>query len=394
MFWPLTLSRPVWDLRAGALTILEKWEFDLGQPCQGRTQQYLALKFHQPLQPGPAILLNGRWLPDPEAIRIIAGLPEAVSYRNTDGVLLAAHLPVIPDSRASLDDLLALADALPSEIIPDQVRMLTQVTELFSWNKSEIISDFSRVAAYGAHIPITDQHSAIYGADNILALPGVKVRAAILNAEDGPIILGEGSEIQEGAILHGAHAICTRAVVNMGAKLRGDSTIGPFCKVGGEVSNSVLWGYSNKGHDGFLGNSLIGAWCNLGADTNTSNLKNNYAPVKIWNYARNRFIDTGLQFCGLIMGDHSKAGINTMFNTGTVVGVSANIFGDGFPRNFIPSFSWGGSAGFTTFKIDAAFEVAERVMARRNMPFNEAERSILSYIYQLTQPYRKEDPVS
>ena len=174
----------------------------------------------------------------------------------------------------------------------------------------------------------------------------------------------------------------------MGAKIKGDTTIGPFSKVGGEVSNSVIFGYSNKGHDGFIGNTVIGEWCNLGADTNTSNLKNNYDSVKLWSYEKGGFKDSGEQFCGLIMGDHSKSGINTMFNTGTVVGVSANIFGSGFPRNFVPSFSWGGASGFTTFQKRKADEVADRVMARRNLEYNEEEKEILHHIFDISSEYR------
>jgi UDP-N-acetylglucosamine diphosphorylase/glucosamine-1-phosphate N-acetyltransferase len=175
----------------------------------------------------------------------------------------------------------------------------------------------------------------------------------------------------------------------MGAKIYGATTLGPYCKVGGEVNNSVLLGYSNKGHDGFLGNSVLGEWCNLGADTNNSNLKNNYAEVKLWSYQSERFISTGLQFCGLIMGDHSKCGINTMFNTGTVVGVSANVFGAGFPRNFVSSFSWGGSSGYMTYRLNKVFEVAEKVMQRRAIEFNQVEKDILTEVFELTKSYRK-----
>ena len=217
------------------------------------------------------------------------------------------------------------------------------------------------------------------------------MRAAIINAEDGPIYIGQGVQIQENAVIHGAHAIGDFSTISMGAKLRGDSTIGPHCKIGGEVGNSIIHGFSNKGHDGYLGNSVLGAWCNLGADTNTSNLKNNYAEVKVWNYQSERFARTGTQFCGLIMGDHSKSGINTMFNTGTVVGVSANIFGGGYIRNFVPSFSWGGPSGMSTFALNKAFEVAEAVMKRRNITFDAQEKAILTEVFNLSQKYRTWD---
>jgi len=227
------------------------------------------------------------------------------------------------------------------------------------------------------------------GVEHIFVEEGAKVECAILNASTGPIYIGKDAEIMEGAIVRGPLALCEHAALKMGAKIYGPTTIGPHSKVGGEVNNSVIIGYSNKGHDGFLGNSVLGEWCNIGADSNNSNLKNNYAEVKLWNYPQERFVNTGLTFCGLIMGDHSKCGINTMFNTGTVVGVNANIFGSGFPRNFVASFSWGGAAGFTTYKTADAFEVAARVFDRRGMVFNETEQEILQHVFEITAKYRK-----
>ena len=211
----------------------------------------------------------------------------------------------------------------------------------------------------------------------------------ILNATNGPIYIGKDSEIMEGSMIRGPFALCEHSTLKMGSKIYGPTTIGPHSKVGGEVNNSVLFGYSNKAHDGFLGNSVIGEWCNLGADTNTSNLKNNYAEVRLWNYDSENFAKTGLQFCGLMMGDHSKCGINTMFNTGTVVGVSANVFGSGFPRNFIPSFSWGGHSGLTTYLPSKAFEVAKVVMQRRGEEFTEHDTAILTEVFELSEAYRR-----
>jgi UDP-N-acetylglucosamine diphosphorylase/glucosamine-1-phosphate N-acetyltransferase len=216
----------------------------------------------------------------------------------------------------------------------------------------------------------------------------VSIKAAIINAETGPVYLGKNSIIQEGAIIRGSLALCEGAHLNMGAKMRGDTTVGPFSKVGGEVSNSVIFGYSNKAHDGFMGCSVLGEWCNLGADTNTSNLKNNYEPVKLWSHVQQEFESTGLQFCGLMMGDHSKCGINTMFNTGTVVDVASNIFGEGFPRNYIPSFSWGGNGGLTTYRLDKALETAYRAMERRNIVLDEIEKNILVKVFEMTSPMR------
>ncbi|MEM8893572.1 MAG: putative sugar nucleotidyl transferase, partial [Bacteroidota bacterium] len=233
----------------------------------------------------------------------------------------------------------------------DDPIIIEQPWHIFRQNGRAIREDFALVTKGRTSAGITDPHTKVYGEENIFIEEDVEIKAAVINASDGPVYLGKNSMIHEGALIKGPLALCEGAHINMGAKMRGDNTIGPYSKVGGEVSNSVIFGYSNKAHAGFLGNSVLGEWCNIGADTNTSNLKNNYTSIKLWNYARERFIDTGLQFCGLMMGDHSKAGINTMFNTGTVVGVGANIFGDGFPRTFIPSFAWGGASGFSTFKL-------------------------------------------
>ena len=225
--------------------------------------------------------------------------------------------------------------------------------------------------------------------ENIFIEEGAIVEFCTLNASEGPIYIGRDAEIMEGALVRGPFALCEHSTLKMGAKIYSNTTIGPHSKVGGEVNNSVIFGYSNKGHDGFLGNSVLGEWCNLGADTNNSNLKNNYAEVRLWDYETEGFAHTGLQFCGLMMGDHSKCGINTMFNTGTVVGVSANIFGSGFPRNFVPSFSWGGSGGFTTYKTDKAFEVAKVVMERRNIEFSEMDAKVLEHVFEETAKWRK-----
>jgi UDP-N-acetylglucosamine diphosphorylase/glucosamine-1-phosphate N-acetyltransferase len=269
-----------------------------------------------------------------------------------------------------------------------EARLITQPWHLFQHNGEQIRADFARITEGKTSRGIQDKHTIVYGEENIFVEKGAKIRAAILNAEDGPIYIAKGAQVHEGAIIKGPFALCEGSHVNPGGKMRGDSTVGPHSKVGGEVSNSVIQGYSNKGHEGFLGNSVLGEWCNLGADTNNSNLKNNYAPVKLWSYQKEGFANTGLQFCGLIMGDHSKCGINTMFNTGTVVGVSANIFGAGFPRNFVPSFSWGGAVGFTTYKLKTAFEVAQRVMERRSLNLEEADQQILEHIFSSTATYR------
>jgi UDP-N-acetylglucosamine diphosphorylase/glucosamine-1-phosphate N-acetyltransferase len=217
---------------------------------------------------------------------------------------------------------------------------------------------------------------------------GAEIEGAILNAKTGPIYIGKNAKVLEGSMVRNGLALCENSVLKMGAKIYGATTIGPHSKVGGEVSNSVLFGFSNKGHDGYLGNSVLGEWCNLGADTNNSNLKNNYDQVKLWNYPRGGFERTGETFCGLMMGDHSKCGINTMFNTGTVVGVSSNLFGAGFPRNFVPSFSWGGVQGYQVYQLNKAFKTAEIVMGRRSLELDETERSILEEVFKRTEEFR------
>ena len=270
-----------------------------------------------------------------------------------------------------------------------EVIIIRKTWQIFEFNDQCIRDDFDLLTKNKISKQLSSSNSAI-NPENIFIEEGAYVEHSILNASMGPIYIAKDAEIMEGCMVRGPFAMCQHSVLKMGAKVYGASTLGPYCKVGGEVNNSVFFGYSSKAHDGFLGNSVIGEWCNLGADTNNSNLKNNYADVKLWSYAINRFENTGLQFCGLIMADHSKCSINTMFNTGTVIGVSANIFGSGFPRNFIPSFSWGGSAGYTTYQLQKVFEVTQKVMQRRAYDFNQTEKNILSSIFELTKSYRKD----
>ena len=379
---PLTFTRPVAALRCGILTIAEKWQRRLGATSVGYlTQPYLQAKFLAGNVAGAALVVNGAACPDDLlASQVLALQPGQGLYQGD--TLVAAHLA----DATKVAEL--IQDGLEVRAVPEDVVLIERPWHLFLQNGAEIRRDFALLTAGRTSAPVGDAHTIVYGAENIFIEEGVKIRAAILNAEDGPIYLGKNSQVHEGAIIKGPLALCEGSHVNAGAKLRGDNTIGPFSKVGGEVGNSILLGYSNKGHDGYLGNSVIGEWCNLGADTNTSNLKNNYAPVKVWSHAAHRFVDTGQTFCGLLMGDHAKAGINTMFNTGTVVGVGANIFGAGFPRTFIPSFSWGGAAGFETFKLNKFAEVAERVMSRRSLAYDAVEQGIIAEVFRQTEEDR------
>jgi UDP-N-acetylglucosamine diphosphorylase/glucosamine-1-phosphate N-acetyltransferase len=382
---PLTFTRPVANLRVGILTIAEKWKHYFSDAhVSYLTAGYLRHKF--PLQQGSNnLLINGAVCPNQELFEAIQNLGEGERLVK-DKLFIACHC-----SKEALADFEQTLDSDQENTVPFEGSFFTlidQLWQIFGQNGAEIKADFTLLTAKRKSAGINDPHTRTYNEDQIFVEEGASIKAAILNAENGPIYIGKGAKVHEGAIITGPFALCENSHVNLGAKMRGDTTIGPFSKVGGEISNSVIQGYSNKGHEGFLGNSVLGEWCNIGANTNNSNLKNNYADVKLWNYKKQGFLNTGLQFCGLIMGDHSKCGINTMFNTGTVVGVSANIFGTGFPRQFVPGFSWGGSGGFTTFKLDKAYEVAEKVMERRHVTLDEAEKAILAHIFEETAKYR------
>jgi len=376
---PFTFTRPVAEIRIGILKIAEKWQKYSGIVPGFLTQEYLSSKYT--LENKPSLMINGALCPDDDLWSAIQNLSagEALKHKNT---LLAVE---VGDPKKFHPDI-----AKDYKIIDfDKEIVLVQKTwHIFQFNGQEIRKDFDLITRGRQSKEIKDSFTAVYNKSQIFIEEGAVIKAAVLNAENGPIYIGKNTEIQEGALIRGPFALCEGSTVNMGAKMRGDTTVGPFSKIGGEVGNSVLFGYSNKGHEGYLGNSVLGEWCNLGADTNTSNLKNNYALVKIWDYTKGGFANTGLQFCGLMMGDHSKCGINTMFNTGTVVGVGANIFGDGFPRNFIPSFSWGGAAGFSTFQTKKFDETAEAVMARRGVPYSDREKEIIQKVFELTKHYR------
>ncbi|MDO7874615.1 GlmU family protein [Hymenobacter sp. ASUV-10] len=376
---PFTFTRPVAALRCGILTIAEKWQHRLGAPTVGYlTQPYLQAKFPAGDVSGPALIINGAVCPDDLLTKQVQALQPGQGLYCGE-LLVAAH---VADATLVAE---LVQDGLTGTVeVAEPVTVIDRPWQLFLRNGVEIRRDFALLTAGRQSQPVGDPHTIVYGAENIFIEEGVKIRAAILNAEDGPIYLGKNAQVHEGAIIKGPLALCEGSHINAGAKMRGDNTVGPHSKVGGEVGNSIILGYSNKGHDGYMGNSVIGEWCNLGADTNTSNLKNNYAPVKIWSHAIGRFVDTGQTFCGLMMGDHSKCGINTMFNTGTVVGVGANIFGAGYPRNFIPSFSWGGPAGLETFKLPRVAEVAERVMSRRGLVYDAVEQGIMQRVYDDT----------
>ncbi|MCC1483560.1 GlmU family protein [Winogradskyella immobilis] len=376
---PFTYTRPVADIRVGILTIREKWESYLDYTTTTVTEDYLSEKFPM-VEMEHNVMINASFLPNKDIISIIKTLEDNQAIFKGEDIIAFR----IKEGEEHED--FSKFEAIEFE---NDILKIENTWDIFSKNGEAIEADYTLMTKGRASEPIPETVNTI-NPERIFIEEGATLNFVTLNASSGPIYIGKDTEIMEGSLIRGPFALCHNAGVKLGAKIYGPTTIGPFSKVGGEVNNSVLFGYSNKGHDGFLGNSVLGEWCNLGADTNNSNLKNNYAEVRLWDYNTESFAKTGLQFCGLMMGDHSKCGINTMFNTGTVVGVSSNIFGSGFPRNFVPSFSWGGSKGFVTYKTNKVFEVAEVVMARRKVPFTETDKAILDYIFEETKKYRRE----
>ncbi|WP_422090890.1 GlmU family protein [Tenacibaculum ovolyticum] len=374
---PFTYTKPVADIRIGILTIREKWEMYLGLTTTTITEEYLEEKYPM-VEMEENVLLNASFLPNKSLIEKVKSLKVNQAIFKGEDVIAFYTI----DTQEEVD--FSSYEQIEFE---DEVIQIKNTWDIFSLNDKAIRNDFDIITEGRTSEPIPETVNYI-NKEDIFIEEGAKLTFATLNASNGPIYIGKDTEVMEGVLVRGALAMCENSVLKMGAKVYGATTLGPYCKAGGEINNSVLMGYSSKGHEGYLGNSVIGEWCNIGADTNNSNLKNNYAEVKLWSYETERFAKTGLQFCGLIMGDHSKCGINTMFNTGTVIGVSVNIFGSGFPRNFVPSYSWGGASGFTEYKTNKVFEVAEVVMKRRNIQFDEKEKRILEYVFEETKKYR------
>ena len=374
---PFTYTRPVAEIRIGILTIREKWEFFLGFTTTTITEEYLEDKYPM-VELNKNILINASFLPTKNLVKQVKKLSKNQAIFQGEQVVAF----FTSDTQENVD-----FDSYEQLEFQEDLIQIKNTSDIFSLNDKAIQADFDLLTEGRTSQPIPDGVHTIQK-QNIFIEQGATVSYSSLNASKGPIYIGKDSEIMEGCLVRGPFALGESSILKMGTKVYGATTVGPFCKVGGEVNNSVLFGYSSKGHEGFLGNSVLGEWCNIGADSNSSNLKNNYAEVKLWNYENERFTNTGLQFCGLIMGDHSKCGINTMFNTGTVVGVSANIFGSGFPRNFIPSFSWGGAAGFTIYQMKKVIEVAKVVMKRRDLELSETDISILQHVFDETSKFR------
>ena len=374
---PLTFTRPVADIRIGILTIREKWEKHLGLTTTTITEEYLEDKYPM-VELEENILINASFCPTNNLVDKVKSLSENEAIFKGEDVI--AFYSSDTQEEVNFDTYLQIE-------FEEELIQVKNTSDIFTLNGKAIQQDFDLITKGRTSMPIPAGVQFL-NKENIFIEEGAEIIFASLNASEGPIYIGKDALVMEHSSIRGPFAMCEHTILKMGAKIYKDTTIGPFSKIGGEVNNSVIFGYSSKGHDGYLGNSVIGEWCNLGAGSNNSNLKNNYAEVKLWDYETDRFKKTGLQFCGLIMGDHSKCSINTMFNTGTVIGVSVNLFGSGFPRNFVPSYSWGGAAGFTTFQMKKVSEVTTEVMKRKNLLLDEKDQKILDYIFEETKQYR------
>lgn len=376
---PLTYTRPVCELRVGILTIKEKWEQRLGENISYQTESYLQKKYCLNIETNN-VLINSQVLPTNKLVEEIINL-ENGEYLFKDDTIIA-----INNRELHTLDIEGCTNLIGKEFV-GKITSIEDTYDIFSLNEEEIKTDFELICSNKESAPLssTVNHRGGYP---IFIEEGAAVEFCTLNSSKGPIYIGKDAEIMEGVLVRGPLAMCEHSVLNMGAKVYGATTLGPYCKCGGELNNVVFQGYSNKAHDGFLGNAVIGEWCNIGADTNNSNLKNTYDQVKLWDYETERFKKTGLQFCGLIMGDHSKFGINTMLNTGTVIGVGCNIYGSDFPRNFVPSFSFGGAAGYSEHALNKFFNTAKIVMKRRSKDLTKEEEEILNTVFTNSSKYR------
>ena len=374
--FPFTHTRAIADIRCGILSMRERWELCLMQTTGTLTEAYIQPIYTNIQDGGEYIYINGSVAANCALTKAVTGLSKGEKLMMGD-IVIAACCDKI-HSLAGLEEAVA---PLSSRHYEGTTFFLQHIWDIFALNDRAIREDYELITNGRASATLPE-NIIVTGAAHIFMEEGAKINAGcIINATTGPVYIGRGAEIMEGAIIRGPFALCENGGIKMGAKIYGATTIGPGCKAGGEISNVVFFANSNKGHDGFLGNAVIGEWCNLGADTNASNLKNNYDEIKIWDEHTHKSVKTGLTFCGVMMGDHSKCGINTMFNTGTVAGVSCNIYGGDFPEKFIPSFSWGGSDGMVSYDYNRAMETADRMMQRRGKKLTENERKMYKYIY-------------
>jgi len=372
---PLTFTRPVADLRIGILTIAEKWAKYLKADFGFHTQDYLSIKFAP--KPNADLLINGSVCPDEALLNAVDKLKAGEVLYKRDVII--AYI-------ADQHDLESVKSLKPVEYTGDFIQIVYP-EHIFGNNPVEIRKDFKLLTEGRSSAKISNTNQLL--GDDIFLEEGAKAECSVFNTTYGPIYIGKNAEVWEGSLIRGSFALCDHSSIKMGAKIYSGTTIGPNSRAGGEINNSVIWGNSAKGHEGYLGNSVMGEWCNIGADTNNSNLKNNYTEVKLYDYESKKMRNTSLQFCGLIMADHAKSGINTMFNTGSVVGIGANVFGAGFPPNHIPDFSWGGASGFDPYKLNKMFETTQKVFARKNIVFDEVEKDIITKVFELTESYRR-----
>ncbi len=372
---PLSYTRPLCDLRVGITTIREKWEALLPGVYSVLTDDYLSEKFKAELT-GDNLFIAGNVLPDSDLVKAVDELRAGEALSGENGLIAL---------RGTVEQ---FKNGVSAQTYAVKVAEVKFLYDIFLLNDNAVRDDFKRLTSGKVSAPVDQSNTVIGDPSMIFIAPSATVQGAMLNTTKGPVFIDEEAEVMEGSCLRGPVAVCRHSVVNMGTKIYGATTIGPWCKVGGELNNVVMIGYSNKAHDGFLGNAVIGEWCNLGAGCVASNLKNDYTEIKLWNYAAHRFTKTGLQFCGLMMGDHSKAGINTMFNTATVLGVGVNVYGSGFQRNFLASFSEGSRAGFTDVPLSKFFDIARRVMARRGCELTAADERIFEHINEMAHNYK------
>ena len=381
---PLTYLRPASLLRCGILTVREKWEAYLNGTASFITSEYLTSKYPIAIQ-DENLVISGTILPNARLVKLISDLKPNEALI-ADGDLVAANIPGT-EFDAIIDGTFA-QEISGYKLTETPVLQLRRHWDLLRYAKDEIQCDFDLITRGRSSEQLHPSNKVIGDRRDIFCEPGASVHGAMINCEGGPVYIGKHATILEGCLIRGPVAICEGAVLKMGARIYGPTVIGPYAKCGGEINHSTILGYSNKAHDGYLGNSIVGEWCNLGAGTNVSNLKNTYKDVRMWSYVEKGYEDSGQLFLGVVIGDHTKCGISTMFNTGTVVGVSANIFGSGFPETFIPSFAWGGPRGWETFRLDKAIETAARVMARRDMQFTAQDEEIFAQIFRSSAEWR------
>ncbi len=379
---PLTFIRPVAEIRVGILTIREKWEKWLNAKTTFLTLDYLTEKYPANITDNN-VLINGSVTPNADILMEILSLKKG-EILVSENTLIAGYIDATAvndfDGSAPRGVLVKKASA--------KFNRIEKLWNIYRTNGEEIRSDYQLLTANRRSAEVNSTNN-LMNADEIFIEEGASLDFVTINANPGPVYIGRDTTIMEGTHIRGPFGLCEGAIMKMGTKIYGPTTVGPYSKVGGEITNSVILGHSNKVHEGYMGNSVIGEWCNIGAGSNTSNLKNNYTLVKLWNYALGKFEDTDLQYCGLFMGDFARCGINTMFNTGTVVGLSSNIYGPGYPGNFIPSFSWGGALGYETFRLDKAIETIETIMRINKITLSDVDRNILEKVFKLTGRYRK-----